>query len=90
MRAIIVDGHFKTQFLDESAANDAAKKLLSSFPRLRIEVHSADAGKKRSHADSNLRPPPFEGNAIGESAFPAIPFIPAGYVNLEGNEEGLR
>jgi hypothetical protein len=44
--AIIVDGHFKTQFLDESAANDAAKKLLSSFPRLRIEVYDAAAGAR--------------------------------------------
>jgi hypothetical protein len=51
--------------------------------------HSADAGKKRSHAESHLRPPPFEGNAIGESAFPAIPFIPAGLRQSGGERRGI-
>jgi hypothetical protein len=41
--AIVVDGHFKTQFSDESAAKKAAKELLSSYPMLQIEIYDAAA-----------------------------------------------
>ena len=41
--AIVVDGHFKTQFSEEGAANKAAKELLASFPMLQIEIYNATA-----------------------------------------------
>jgi hypothetical protein len=39
--AIVVDGHFKTQFSDESAAKK--KELLSNYPMLQIEIYDATA-----------------------------------------------
>jgi len=41
--ATIVDGHFKTQFSDESAAKKAAEELLSNYPMLQIEIYDATA-----------------------------------------------
>ena len=41
--AMIVDGHFKTQFSEESAAVNAAKELLANFPMLQIEIYNATA-----------------------------------------------
>ena len=41
--AMVVDGHFKTQFSDESAAKKAAKELLSNYPMLQIEIYDATA-----------------------------------------------
>ena len=41
--AMIVDGHFKTQFSDEGAAMKAAKELLASYPMLKVEVYDASA-----------------------------------------------
>jgi hypothetical protein len=41
--AIVVDGHFKTQFSDESAAKKAANELLSNYPMLQIEIYNATA-----------------------------------------------
>jgi hypothetical protein len=41
--AMIVDGHFKTQFSEESAAKMAAKDLLASYPMLKVEVYDASA-----------------------------------------------
>jgi hypothetical protein len=41
--AIVVDGHFKTQFSDESAAKKAAEELLASYPMLQIEIYNATA-----------------------------------------------
>ena len=40
---IVVDGHFKTQFSDESAAKKAANELLSNYPMLQIEIYNATA-----------------------------------------------
>jgi len=37
--AMIVDGHFKTQFSEESAAKNAASELLANYPMLRLEVY---------------------------------------------------
>jgi hypothetical protein len=41
--AIVVDGHFKTQFSDESAAKKAASELQSNYPRQQIEIYNARA-----------------------------------------------
>jgi hypothetical protein len=40
---IVVDGHFKTQFSEESAAKKAAKELLVNFPMLQIEIYDGAA-----------------------------------------------
>jgi hypothetical protein len=39
--AIVVDGHFKTQFLEESAAKKAAKELLAKYPMLQVQIYDA-------------------------------------------------
>jgi hypothetical protein len=41
--AIVVDGHFKTQFSEESAAKKAATELLAKYPMLQIEIYNATA-----------------------------------------------
>jgi hypothetical protein len=41
--AMVVDGHFKTQFSEESAAKKAASELLANFPMLQIEIYNATA-----------------------------------------------
>ncbi len=41
--AMVVDGHFKTQFSDEGAALKAAKELLASYPMLKVEIYDASA-----------------------------------------------
>jgi hypothetical protein len=41
--AIVVDGDFKAQFSEESAAVNAAKELLANFPMLQIEIYNATA-----------------------------------------------
>jgi hypothetical protein len=41
--AMVVDGHFKTQFSDEGAAMKAAIELLASYPMLKVEVYDASA-----------------------------------------------
>jgi hypothetical protein len=41
--AIVVDGHFKTQFSEESAAKKAAAELLANYPMLQIEIFNATA-----------------------------------------------
>ena len=41
--AIVVDGHFKTQFAEEGAAKKAATELLASYPMLKVEVYDASA-----------------------------------------------
>jgi hypothetical protein len=45
--AIVVDGRFKTEFVDESAATKAAAELLAKYPMLKIEVYDA-ASKSRT------------------------------------------
>jgi hypothetical protein len=39
--AMVVDGHFKTQFHEEDAAKRAAAELLSQFPKPQIEIYNA-------------------------------------------------
>ena len=41
--AMVVDGHFKTQFSEESAAKNAASELLANFPMLQVEIYNATA-----------------------------------------------
>ena len=41
--AMVVDGHFKTQFSEESAAKKAASELLPRFPMLQVEIDNATA-----------------------------------------------
>ena len=41
--AMVVDGHFKTRFSEESAAKKAATELLSRYPMLRVEIYDARA-----------------------------------------------
>jgi hypothetical protein len=38
---MVVDRHFKTQFSEEDAANNAASELLANFPMLQVEIYSA-------------------------------------------------
>jgi hypothetical protein len=40
---MVVDGHFKNQFSEESAAKKAATDLLAHFPMLQIEICDATA-----------------------------------------------
>jgi hypothetical protein len=41
--AMVVDGHFKTQFSEENAAKKAATELLSRYPMLQVEIYDAKA-----------------------------------------------
>jgi hypothetical protein len=45
--AIVVDGHFKTQFAEETIARKDAAELLSKYPMLKIEIYNA-ASKART------------------------------------------
>jgi hypothetical protein len=41
--AIVVDGHFKTEFAEERAARKAATELLAKYPMLKIEIYDASS-----------------------------------------------
>jgi hypothetical protein len=41
--AMVVDGHFKTQFSEDAAAKKATAELLAKFPMLQIEIYDAAA-----------------------------------------------
>jgi len=41
--AIVVDGHFKTEFAEEGAARKAATELLARYPMLKIEIYDASS-----------------------------------------------
>jgi hypothetical protein len=41
--ALVVDGHFKTEFAEEKAANKAAAELLAKHPMLKIEINDASS-----------------------------------------------
>ena len=45
--ALVVDGHFKTQFAEEGAAKKAAIELLAKYPMLQAELYDASS-KSRS------------------------------------------
>lgn len=46
--ALVVDGHFKTQFAEEGAAKKAAFDLLAKYPMLQIEIYDASAKSRSS------------------------------------------
>ena len=39
--ALVVDGHFKTQFESDAAAQKVAKELLVNYPMLQVEIYDA-------------------------------------------------
>ncbi|UPJ96401.1 hypothetical protein [Bradyrhizobium sp. 172] len=41
--AIVVDGRFKTEFVDENAATKAAAELLANYPMLKVEIYDASS-----------------------------------------------
>jgi hypothetical protein len=41
--AMVVDGHFKTEFVEEGAAKKAAAELLAKYPMLKIEIYDASS-----------------------------------------------
>jgi hypothetical protein len=45
--ALVVDRHFKTQFVEEEAAKKVATELLARYPMLQIEIYDA-ASKSRA------------------------------------------
>ena len=46
--ALIVDGHFKTEFLEEKTAKKAATELLARYPMLKIEIYDASSKSRTS------------------------------------------
>jgi hypothetical protein len=40
---LVVDGHFKTQFVEEGAAKKAAVELLAKYPMLQVEIYDASS-----------------------------------------------
>ena len=45
--ALVVDGHFKTQFAENGTTMKAATELLAKYPMLQIEIYDA-ASKSRT------------------------------------------
>jgi hypothetical protein len=43
----VVDGHFKSEFADVAAAEEAGRKLKTAYPMLQIEIYDA-ANKTRT------------------------------------------
>ena len=41
--ALVVDGHFKTQFAENGAAMKAATELLAKYPMLQVEIYDASS-----------------------------------------------
>ena len=39
--ALVVDGHFKTQFESDAAAQKVAKEWLVNYPMLQVEIYDA-------------------------------------------------
>lgn len=39
--SLVVDGHFKTHYDNETAAQEAGAKLLSKFPMLQVMIYDA-------------------------------------------------
>ena len=44
--ALVVDGHFKQQFVEEGAAKKAATELLANFPMLQVEIYDASSNSR--------------------------------------------
>jgi hypothetical protein len=41
--ALVVDKHFKTQFVEEEAAQKAAVELQAKYPMLQVEIYDASS-----------------------------------------------
>ncbi|HYT22684.1 MAG TPA: hypothetical protein VEW05_20945 [Candidatus Polarisedimenticolia bacterium] len=41
--ALVVDGHFKTQFAEKGTAIKAATELLAKYPMLQVEIYDASS-----------------------------------------------
>ena len=41
--ALVVDGHFKTQFVEEGTAKKVATELLARYPMLQVEIYDASS-----------------------------------------------
>ena len=41
--ALVVDKHFKTQFVEQEAAKKAAVELLAKYPMLQVEIYHASS-----------------------------------------------
>jgi len=41
--ALVVDGHFKTQFVEEGVAKKVATELLARYPMLQVEIYDASS-----------------------------------------------
>ena len=52
--AMVVDGHFKNHFSEESAAKKAATELLTRYPMLRVEIYDARAKARTKVAAKTL------------------------------------
>ena len=46
--ALVVDGHFKTQFAEKGAAMKAATELLAKYPMLQVEIYDASSKSRSS------------------------------------------
>ena len=46
--ALVVDGHFKTQFVEEGAAKKVATELLGKYPMLQVEIYDASSKSRSS------------------------------------------
>ena len=44
---MVVDGHFKTHFSEESAAKKVATELLARYPMLQVEIYDAKAKTRK-------------------------------------------
>lgn len=44
--AMVVDGHFKTQFVDADSARKAAQDLLAKYPMLQIQIFDASTRQR--------------------------------------------
>jgi hypothetical protein len=40
---LVVDKHFKTQFVEQKAAKNAAVELLEKYPMLQVEIYDASS-----------------------------------------------
>ena len=59
--ALVVDGHFKTQFAEVDAARIAAADLLAKYPMLQVEIYDAAS---KSRAPVNRAMPTNPANAV--------------------------
>jgi hypothetical protein len=46
--ALVVDGHFKTQFAEKGTAMKAATELLAKYPMLQVEIYDASSKSRSS------------------------------------------